>query len=305
MKRLTTLTLSLLMLFAFCSCSSNQTFEKYCWNCGEGITKDASFCEHCGAKINHAQEESKATNTEESNQPENSYDEDGAIPNMDDSSGLEISDPYEDISTETTSNSSETTAHTHTYSQKVITPTCTEQGYTTYSCICGKTYKSDYTKPIHNYINHICANCGAVSKEYSAFQTEYSKLTEEYNADVASLQGKISESQNNIAMYQAEINDARSSLATLSPSCPQWFLNQFIGNWQEYGSSYAATQAAQIAWEQQYNTDKALYENIISACTAEIQTEQININVYNVTISTRASQYNSDVNALKTKYGIA
>ena len=144
-----------------------------------------------------------------------------------------------------------------------------------------------------------------MSKEYSAFQTEYSKLTEEYNADVANLQGKISESQNNIAMYQAEINDARSSLATLSPSCPQWFLNQFIGKWQEYGSSYAATQAAQIAWEQQYNTDKALYENIISACTAEIQTEQININVYNVTISTRTSQYNSNVNALKTKYGIA
>ena len=34
----------------------------------------------------------------------------------------------------------------HNYSQTVVVPTCTEQGYTTYTCtICGKNYKADYT----------------------------------------------------------------------------------------------------------------------------------------------------------------
>ena len=37
------------------------------------------------------------------------------------------------------------TSHTHSYSQKVTAPTCTAQGYTTYTCSCGDSYKSNYT----------------------------------------------------------------------------------------------------------------------------------------------------------------
>ena len=38
-------------------------------------------------------------------------------------------------------------SHTHSYSASVTNPTCTEQGYTTYTCSCGATYTSDYTNP--------------------------------------------------------------------------------------------------------------------------------------------------------------
>ena len=34
--------------------------------------------------------------------------------------------------------------HTHSYTASVVTPTCTEQGYTTYICECGDSYKDDY-----------------------------------------------------------------------------------------------------------------------------------------------------------------
>ncbi len=34
--------------------------------------------------------------------------------------------------------------HIHEYNQVVIPPTCTEQGYTTYTCECGDTYIADY-----------------------------------------------------------------------------------------------------------------------------------------------------------------
>ncbi len=34
--------------------------------------------------------------------------------------------------------------HVHDYVSEVIAPTCTEQGYTEYTCVCGKSYKTDY-----------------------------------------------------------------------------------------------------------------------------------------------------------------
>ncbi len=35
-------------------------------------------------------------------------------------------------------------AHTHEYSQTTVKPTCTEDGYTLYTCECGDSYKEDY-----------------------------------------------------------------------------------------------------------------------------------------------------------------
>ena len=42
--------------------------------------------------------------------------------------------------------------HTHFYSKKITAPTCTEQGYTTYTCSCGESYVSDYVPAVgHSY----------------------------------------------------------------------------------------------------------------------------------------------------------
>ena len=43
--------------------------------------------------------------------------------------------------------------HVHTYTSEVTEPTCTERGYTTYTCVrCGESYVSDYTDALgHNY----------------------------------------------------------------------------------------------------------------------------------------------------------
>ena len=64
--------------------------------------------------------------------------------------------------------------HAHSYRKTVTSPTCTEGGYTTYSCSCGDSYKDDYTNAKGHtytdtvvpptpsqkgYTNHVCS-CG-------------------------------------------------------------------------------------------------------------------------------------------------
>lgn len=56
---------------------------------------------------------------------------------------------FKDYSTETSRvYFTVTAAHIHQYTSTVTPPTCTEQGYTTYTCTCGDSYRSDYTNPL-------------------------------------------------------------------------------------------------------------------------------------------------------------
>ena len=59
--------------------------------------------------------------------------------------------------TETESTATET-IHTHNYTSKVTNPTCTEGGYTTFTCGCGDTYTADQTDAIgHIYREKVTA----------------------------------------------------------------------------------------------------------------------------------------------------
>ena len=57
----------------------------------------------------------------------------------------------------------------HSYESKVTTPSCTAQGYTTYTCtVCGNAYNSDYVKELgHSWVEatctapKTCGTCGA------------------------------------------------------------------------------------------------------------------------------------------------
>ena len=52
--------------------------------------------------------------------------------------------------------------HTHAYSPVITAPTCGLGGYTTFVCVCGKTYVDDYTERLgHEYEDGICIRCGS------------------------------------------------------------------------------------------------------------------------------------------------
>ena len=72
------------------------------------------------------------------------------------------------------------TNHTHDYSKAVVDSTCTEKGYTKYTCSCGDSYTASYKDPLgHNYkvtvveptVNqrgytlHECKRCGYSYKD--------------------------------------------------------------------------------------------------------------------------------------------
>ncbi len=74
--------------------------------------------------------------------------------------------------------------HVHSYKAVVTKPTCTKQGYTTYTCSCGDSYKADYTaekghsyKAVvtaptctkQGYTTYTCSSCGDSYKaDYTA-----------------------------------------------------------------------------------------------------------------------------------------
>ena len=49
----------------------------------------------------------------------------------------------------------------HNHEAVVTAPTCTQQGYTTYTCHCGDSYVSDHVAATgHSYVDGTCKNCG-------------------------------------------------------------------------------------------------------------------------------------------------
>ena len=57
--------------------------------------------------------------------------------------------------------------HVHAYETVVTAPTCTEDGFTTYTCACGESYVADEVDALgHNYVEHVCAGCGIDDPEH-------------------------------------------------------------------------------------------------------------------------------------------
>lgn len=57
--------------------------------------------------------------------------------------------------------SSDPDYHVHSYAEAVTDATCTERGFTTYTCSCGDSYEGNYVNALgHSYLNGKCIRCG-------------------------------------------------------------------------------------------------------------------------------------------------
>jgi len=67
----------------------------------------------------------------------------------------------------------------HSHNTVVTEPTCTEDGYTTYTCSCGDTYVADIVPtPGHSYQEGVCQDCGDVDETYvPKFSISFANMT--------------------------------------------------------------------------------------------------------------------------------
>ncbi len=109
--------------------------------------------------------------------------------------------------------------HTHSYEAAVTAPTCTEQGYTTYTCECGDSYVTDYVDALgHEYADGVCTRCGEEDPDYGAPQpVEFDDVSE--NAwykdavDYAVTNGLMNGTGNN--QFEPESSMTRAMLVTV------------------------------------------------------------------------------------------
>ncbi|MBQ7800862.1 MAG: hypothetical protein IJ375_00895 [Oscillospiraceae bacterium] len=72
-----------------------------------------------------------------------------------------------------------TDTHEHVYESVVTAPTCTEGGYTTYTCACGDSYTGDETEALgHTFVDGTCTVCGAGIAYNEDTETNYTTLAE-------------------------------------------------------------------------------------------------------------------------------
>ena len=61
--------------------------------------------------------------------------------------------------------------HEHEYTTAVTEPTCTERGYTTYTCSCGESYVDNYVDAKHDLVEHAAKHPNCKEAGYEAYVT--------------------------------------------------------------------------------------------------------------------------------------
>ena len=194
--------------------------------------------------------------------------------------------------------------HVHRYSSTVIDATCTEQGYTLYQCSCGDSYMDDYVAASHNYKNLICSICGEKAPNYADYKSELDSLDAAYQEIYADIHNKLAVAESTLYEVNQNLTDVRSELMQLPSYCPDWFMRDYIANWHAYGSTAAATQAADADWRAEYKRQKSNLESAITNLTNHAARLENDIADYQQQFYWLDDEYSSLVEKLNEEYGI-
>ena len=141
-------------------------------------------------------------------------------------------------------------------------------------------------------------------RKIRAYREELESLTSEYNKNVSELQTEIAVCQTNIETCRQMIDHAKMQLRDLSPDCPQWFIQQYINQWQLYGSTVTAEQAARSEWTQEYDSQRSLLNQTISMNQTALEGYQADLSRYESQMDDFNVKYSEAVKALQAKYAI-
>lgn len=197
------------------------------------------------------------------------------------------------------------TVHVHSYSKKVVEGTCTQKGYTVYTCACGHSYSADYKLAPHKYdALYSCESCGAKHPNFDAYYADQKVVTDIHLEKDAELDAKIAACDAKIAAAEKAIKAAKAEKAGLTPNCPQHIIQQYVNRWQDFGSTAAATNAAKEYWTQQYNSKMTQLNNTISKKETEIDIALADKATYELQKEVLWDTYSQDLKKLKEKHGL-
>lgn len=168
----------------------------------------------------------------------------------------------------------------HSYTEKVISPTCAEKGYTLHKCqVCGDSYKDSYTEAgeheyvvtkekaplinIEGYIVYTCESCGDSYTQYTymteeeeeAFIREVEKATayyiNQFRMEQGDTEATILPGLTQVAQYRAV--QLQSNFEHSTSALREAYAYYNYGEWvdmSEYGydSYYTANAKEAIAW---------------------------------------------------------
>ena len=149
MKKFVSLLLVVAMMVLLASCV-NQTADKYCTHCGNGMGKDDSFCPECGTAVAGAVSPSSTTDTTES------------------TTTTTATKPTTTTTT-TTKNPTTTTTKKHTTTTTTAKHTTTTAATTTTTTTTTTTQPAATTTTAHNhtYSEYVCTGCGEIDKSHA------------------------------------------------------------------------------------------------------------------------------------------
>ncbi len=126
---------------------------------------------------------------------------------------VEVTEPSTQASTQPSTTAPTEPPHQHSYSAAQIAATCENDGYTLYSCSCGKSYSDNYTAALghtyndtviaptsstQGYTEHTCSRCGSSYKDSytEPVKVRYSAAEAQQigNNYIASIGGVVTES---------------------------------------------------------------------------------------------------------------
>lgn len=145
------------LIILMCAACQNQEITVICGNCATRVPESSKYCSGCGAQLFLNQD---GTNPADSNQSSTANTDGGAV----------VGDPTTETifpdTPPTTEPPSTEPPHSHNYTSKITTnPTCTDKGYTTYTCTCGHTYTGNPTEAKgHSWIDATCTTAKTCSR---------------------------------------------------------------------------------------------------------------------------------------------
>ena len=150
---------------------------------------------------------------------------------------------------------------THQYREVVTMPNCTNEGYTTYTCLlCAHSYKGNTVAAKgHNYVDNVCSACGAVKSTGAqqqvtisfadlANRTEFSTSKQVWEQNGITVTNNKSSSQNDVANYKdparfymgSEVIIEYPGITKLEINC-KGLEDRYVNGWLNAPSGASAT----------------------------------------------------------------